>query len=280
MAQRTRLLPKRRKTKPYSKETMPLEKPMFVLDDSVSLKEYVALRRKLGYGRTSWKRLYSSRTEAYWGTNFLERWIYMRKKNHYEWEAGVRTRRGRFVRLGYDRKKSIALKLVRILQDYLPTTDFGLMEDKYEKLNTRVEGHKQLYCPQVGSKPVFIPDAEIRRVYGQVCAAVRRRYKVPRCPALRIVRGKCEFHGRFTIFDDGTTIIQVADLMPRRRLRLTVLHEFAHFLDYHAHQTRERSHGIHFLEFYKALAGRDYFEHQQEVAKELEEAAKQANSDP
>ena len=251
-------------------EPKPVMETLNVFNSRLKFDTYLKFRREknvrnswrfYGYGTTSNIKYYRSR--AFDFSLMLER----DRMGYYLW-AGTLT--GRFFPrgIGVMGTEREALKMLKIAQDFTTTYNWSWdrIVDEYRKQNALVDNQSNFAArPDKVDYKERMTDSEIRELYNEVYAAVNQKYPL-RKPPLRIIH---RISGNYGVYRINKNIVYVHSALTESGLRDTMIHELAHALVHQRHlESKTRSHGYYFLQFYKVLSGQDYIEDQDAVIAE------------
>ena len=251
-----------------------------VFHSRLRLDSYMKFRREknlknswrfYGYGATSNIKYYRSRMFDF--SLLLER-----DRMGYNLWAG--TLSGKFFprSIGTMGSEREALKMLKIAQDFTTTYNWtwDRIVDEYNKWNALVDNQSNFAArPNKVEYKENMTDSEIRALYNEVYAGVNQKYPL-RKPPLRIIY---RVSGSYGVYVINKNVVYVHHALTESGMRDTMIHELAHALVSQRHlESKTRSHGYYFLQFYKVLSGRDYIEDQDAVIAEEKAAMRPLNS--
>lgn len=251
-----------------------------VFERGVSLRSYMHVRRRHHLTFPGWKADgYSTDGKAWYYANKKFDWKVYVKLEPGQYDIGIDAYNGKRHSIGLEFSKDRAEKLARIVIDAVSwdvaTGKFSLVDaiTDFEKERRERAGGARI---SVGSarertskdegsegERLKLGDSYIRELYREVAEQARERFGI-KTPRLRVLHGMHSYKGGYL---DKSDTIHITNVTTKPDLRITILHELSHAVAQKKYG--EDGHGYYFLQVYKVLTGRDYFDNQDELLKKL-----------
>jgi len=255
---------------PDAPSTININNRRFSLESYMKFRKEKGLRnewRFIGYSRTGRVKYYASKKFDF----FLGMW---RDDDGYYISPG-KNNKSVGATMGMMVTQNEALKMLKIAQDFMTT--FGWtwehVKENFDKENFLVEGHtrNQINADLKIDAPTpdeRLNDHEIRDLYNEVYAQVNQRYPL-RKPPLIIMHRLTNTYGFYRI---TTGKIYIESYLSEQKMRDVMVHELVHAYIRQHRLEDSKSHGYYFLQMYKVLTGRDYFDDQDKLIREMKES--------
>jgi len=234
------------------------------------LSEYMRVRRErklyndwkfMGYGQTTNEKFYASKSYDFFMKMYRKEdgyYIGIGKNN--KWVGDI---------IGVMITQNEAIKMLKIAQDFMAVYNWTWEQvvaefDKEVNLvesKSRGNVNADLKANLHNRPDEHLTDSEIREIYRELYSQINQKYPMTK-PPLIIMHKR---NDAYAYYSRSKKTIHVESYLPEMHLRSTLMHELCHALVAQRKLESPQGHGYYFLQFYKVMSGRDYFDNQDSV---------------